>query len=88
MCIYIYILIPMNERSRHARAQVPRKLQQHLTFTRYCDYQYCMVYGIRKGGRGGGRICAIVVHSYCNRVGNAGRGGNIRMINSCTEALK
>jgi len=27
-----------------------------LAFTRYCHYQYCMVYGIRKGGRGGRRI--------------------------------
>jgi len=33
--------------------------------------------------------CPIVVQTYCNGVGNAGRGGgNIRMMNSCTEALK
>jgi len=27
-----------------------------LAFTRYCYYPYCMVHGIQKGGRGGGRI--------------------------------
>jgi len=32
-----------------------------LAFTRYCHYQYCMVYGIHKGGWEGGVYCAIVV---------------------------
>jgi len=27
-----------------------------LAFTRYCHYQYCMVYGTQRGGRWGGRI--------------------------------
>jgi len=34
------------------------------------------VYGINTGGgRRGVEYCAIVVQSYCNRVGNAGGGG-------------
>ena len=32
-----------------------------LAFTRYCHYQYCVVYGIHKGGRGGVVYCAIDV---------------------------
>ena len=32
-----------------------------LTFTRYCNDQYCMVYGLLKGGRGGVVYCAIAV---------------------------
>jgi len=47
---------------------------------------WCMA--CAKGGGGGGRICAIVVQKYCNSVGDAGREGNIRMINLCIEALK
>jgi len=47
-------------------------LHPALAFTRYCYYQYCMVYGIPKGGRGGVVYCPIAVQSYCNRVGNAG----------------
>ena len=27
-----------------------------LAFTRYCHHQYCMMYGIKKRGRWGGRI--------------------------------
>jgi len=37
---------------RVCRQAQPRRA---LAFTRYCQYQYCMVYGIQKGGRGGGR---------------------------------
>ena len=30
-------------------------LERHSSaFTRYCNYQDCMVYGIQQGGRGGG----------------------------------
>jgi len=43
-----------------------------LAFTRYCYYQYCIVYSIPKGGRGGVVYCPIAVRWYCNRVGNAG----------------
>ena len=32
-----------------------------LAFTRYCYYQYCTVYGIPKGGRGGVLYCPIIV---------------------------
>jgi len=32
-------------------------------------------YGIQKGGRGGVVYCAIIVQSYCTRVGNAGGRG-------------
>jgi len=31
-------------------------LHLYLEFTRYCQYQYCMVSGIQKGGRGGGGV--------------------------------
>jgi len=41
-----------------------------LAFTRYCHYQYCMLYGIHKWGRVGGRILrlsrAMVVQSVSN----------------------
>ena len=46
-----------------------------LDFTRYCQHQYCMVYGIQKGGRWLGVYCATVVQSYCNGVGFASGGG-------------
>ena len=47
-----------------------------------------MVYGMTTGGRKGVEYRAVVLHSYCNRVGNA-RGGacNKRMIDSCTKSL-
>jgi len=59
----------------------------NFAFTRYCYYQYYMVYNIQKGGRWGIVYCPIVVQQSCNSVGNAGRGDHIRMIYSCTEAL-
>jgi len=33
-----------------------RSRQRALFFTRYCHYTYCMVYGIHKEGRRGGRV--------------------------------
>jgi len=36
-------------------------MQNYLAVTRCCYYQYCMVYGIHKGGRGGVVYCAIDV---------------------------
>ena len=48
-----------------------------------------MVYGIHKGGRWGGVYCAVVVQKYCNTVGVAGGGGgNKRMMDSHTKAVK
>jgi len=44
----------------------------YLAFTRYCQYRYCMVYGTRKGCRGGVVYCAIDAQKCCNCVGNAG----------------
>ena len=41
-----------------------------LAFTRYCHYEYCMVHGIQKAGRGCVLYCAIDVQQYCNSVGN------------------
>jgi len=52
------------------------------------NLQYCMVYGIKRRGRWGGVYCAMVVQSYCNRVGFAGGGGNKRMIDFHKKALK
>ena len=61
----------------------------HLAFTRSCYHQYCMMYGIRRGGRWRGVYCAMAVHAYCNRVGFAGwGGGHNRMIDSHNKALK
>jgi len=41
-------------------SNVARSVTNHtyceLGFTRYCHHQYCMVYGIHKRGRWGGRI--------------------------------
>jgi len=33
-----------------------RAKASHLAFTRYCHYQYRMVHGVQKGGRGGRRL--------------------------------
>jgi len=41
-----------------------------LAFTRYCHYQYCIVYSKHKGGRGAVVQCTIDVQAYCNGVGN------------------
>jgi len=41
-----------------------------LAFTRYFCYQYCTVYGIQKGGRGGGRkspISRAIVWQQCSQ---------------------
>jgi len=65
-------------------------LHLYLEFTRYCQYQYCMVSGIQKGGRGGGggvvlrNSRAIVLQLY----GHCRWGGTERMTDSCTKALK
>ena len=32
-----------------------------LAFTRYCNAHYCMVYGVKTGGRKGVKYCAIVM---------------------------
>jgi len=64
------------------------ELEAQLGVTRYCHDPYCMVHCIEKGGRRGVAYCAMVVQSYCNRVGFAGRGSNRRMMDSHTKALK
>ena len=51
-----------------------------LAFTRYCQYQYSMVYGIQTEGRGRVMCCAIVLQSYYDRIGNAGGRGNNRKV--------
>jgi len=38
------------------RTSVSDSSSHRLAFTRYCHRQYCMVYGIKGGGRWGGRI--------------------------------
>jgi len=40
-----------------------------LAFTGYCHLQYCIVYGIQRGGRRGGVYCVMCVQWYCNSVG-------------------
>jgi len=67
--------------SHHEGEQSPCRL----ALTRYWYYQYCLVYGIQKGGRGGVVYCPIAVQEHCNSVGNAGGRGNERMIDSCTN---
>jgi len=37
-----------------------------------------MVYGIQTEGRRGVEYCAILLHSYCNRVSNAGGGAQYK----------
>jgi len=45
-----------------ARKRKDKKEHRELAFTRYCHHQYCMVYGITRGGVGGGGVyCAMVV---------------------------
>ena len=46
-----------------------------LSFTRYCHNQYCIVYSIPRGDRGGVVSCAIDVQWFCNSAGNAGGRG-------------
>ena len=41
-----------------------------------------VVYDKQKGGRVGGGYCAIIVQKYCNSVGDTGREGSVRIINS------
>ena len=53
-------------------------LGRDLDFTRYCHYQYRMVYSIQKGGGGGVVHCAIGVQSYCLFAGNAGGRGQCK----------
>jgi len=64
-----------------------------LAFTGYYQLQFCMVYGIQKGGCGGIVYCAMyIVRWSCNitvivwpiQMGK----GKTRMIRSCTKALK
>ena len=53
-----------------------RGTNHRLTFTRYCYYQYCMVCGIQKGGRGGGRILPngrAILLQQCGQCRRAGR---------------
>ena len=65
-------------RVRRRRCAVgPR--QGQLAFTQYCHYQYCMVYSIHTGGRGGGVPCAVVVQYYCNSMGIYTWGGAIQL---------
>ena len=71
-----------------AQTRSRSRVRHCLAFTRYCHDQYCMVYGLLKGGRGsGGRSCSVsssvAVQWYGNSMGNAGRRGNERMIDSC-----
>jgi len=59
-----------------------------LAFTGYCYYQYCLVYGIQKRGRGGGlplRRSRAILLQQC---GNYRWGGHEMMIGSFTKALK
>jgi len=46
-----------------------------LAFTRYCHYQYCVVYSIQSGDRGGVVSWATDVQWYCNSAGNSGGRG-------------
>ena len=42
-----------------SRDEARRVSNPPLAFTRYCHYQYCMVYGIPTGVEGGGVYCTI-----------------------------
>jgi len=60
----------------------------NLAFTRYCHHRYCIVYGIKGVGGGGGVYHAMAVQKYCNRVGFAGGGRHTRRIDFFNIALK
>jgi len=62
------------------RPDATRRGCDDLAFTQYCHYQYCMMYGIHRGGRVGVVYRAFVLQQYCNSVSNAGGGGDKRMI--------
>jgi len=59
-----------------------------LAFARNCFYQYCMVYNMQKGGRGGSYLaqksCNTIATVWALQVG----GGNEMIIVSFTNALK
>ena len=38
-----------------------QSVSRRLAFTRYCHHRYCMVYGIKRGGRWRGVYCPMVV---------------------------
>jgi len=52
--------LPLLCRAQQDRLQL--HLRRKLAFTRYCHYQYCRVYGIKRGGGGGVVYCTIDVH--------------------------
>ena len=73
MYIYIYIYTGLNRGFSCVTSQVHGggdtgwgHLGFTLPFTRYCYYQYCMMYSIHTGGRKGSRILsnkgAILLH--------------------------
>jgi len=50
--------------------------RDHLAFTLYCYYQYCMVYDIQKGGSRWGRVLPksrAIVLQQCGQCKRAGR---------------
>ena len=101
ICIYIYIPIyipreigrDMREERltgsgyrEGGRVTTSACLLRSLALTRYCYAQYYMVYGISTGGRRGrilrNGIATVLQPCAAMQV----RGGNIRMIDSCTKA--
>ena len=56
-----------------------------LAFTRYCYYQYCMVYGIQKGGRRRVVYCPIAVQIIAPAWAMQAGRKNEKMIDSCTN---
>ena len=65
-CVQMTVLIRAQEIPSMEESVVKAKARHELAFTRYCYYQYCMVYGMHMGGLRGGRILpnsrAIVLH--------------------------
>jgi len=51
---------------------------RRLAFTRYCQYQYCMVYDFNRGGRGGSYIAQKSRNSIAvicvMQIGGGGKG--------------
>jgi len=86
MDMYIFKVTVFIKEAKKIRYFIPPP--RILAFTRYCNAQYRMVYGVKTGGRKGVEYCAIGLQQDCNRVGDSSGRGNKRRIDSCTKAYK
>jgi len=49
------------EKCRYKSIYIYIQREAHLSLSRYCNAQYCRVYGMKTGGRKGVAYCALVL---------------------------